>query len=50
MIGDVRKLQGEEDTWRLRSGDYRALFGKDEENKLVVVLKVGHRRDIYRRT
>jgi len=34
-------------TYRFRIGDYRVIF--DIEGRDVVVLRVGHRRDIYRR-
>jgi len=34
-------------TYRFRIGDYRVVF--DIEDKDIVVLRVGHRRDIYRR-
>jgi mRNA interferase RelE/StbE len=34
-------------TYRFRIGDYRVIF--DIEDKDVVILRVGHRRDIYRR-
>lgn len=32
--------------WRFRIGDYRTLF--DVENQKIIILKVGHRKDIYR--
>ncbi len=34
-------------TYRFRIGDYRAIF--DLEGNEIVVLRVGHRREIYRR-
>jgi len=34
-------------SYRFRIGDYRVIF--DLEGKDIVVLRVGHRRDIYRR-
>ena len=34
-------------TYRIRIGDYRVVF--DLEGSDIVILKVGHRRDIYRR-
>ena len=34
-------------TYRFRTGDYRVIF--DIEDKDIVILRVGHRRDIYRR-
>ena len=42
-----RKLQGREG-WRLRVGDYRAIYEIDDEAREVLVVAVGHRRDIYR--
>ena len=32
--------------WRFRIGDYRVLF--DVENDGIIILKVGHRKDIYK--
>lgn len=43
----VKKLQGEE-SYRLRIGDYRALYSIDDKNKEVLVYAVGHRREVYR--
>lgn len=34
-------------TYRWRIGNYRIIFDIDEKNNRIVVLKVGHRRDIY---
>ena len=34
--------------YRVRVGDYRILFDVDEKNKKVLILRVGHRKDIYR--
>jgi mRNA interferase RelE/StbE len=42
-----RKLQGQE-SYRLRVGDYRVLYTIDDKAKKVVVLAVGHRREVYR--
>ena len=33
--------------WRIRIGDYRAIYEIKRENKQVIVLYVGHRRDVY---
>jgi mRNA interferase RelE/StbE len=43
-----KKLQGEEDLYRIRSGDFRVLYQVDEARLLVLVVEVGNRRDIYR--
>lgn len=34
--------------WRIRIGDIRALYDIDDKAKTVEVLRIGHRRDIYR--
>ena len=43
---NLKKLKGYKNTWRIRVGNYRALF--KIENNLVIVIKVGHRKDIYK--
>jgi mRNA interferase RelE/StbE len=43
------KLAGHDDLYRVRIGDYRIVYSI-EDNKLVVyVIRIAHRRDIYRR-
>jgi mRNA interferase RelE/StbE len=44
----VVKLSGRENQWRLRVGDYRILYEIDDEAKLVTVLRIAHRRQVYR--
>lgn len=42
-------LRGElEGIWSARRGTYRILYRVNDENREVIVLRVGHRRDIYR--
>jgi mRNA interferase RelE/StbE len=41
------KLSGQE-KFRLRQGHYRVLYSVDDTEALVVIVKVGHRRDVYR--
>jgi len=41
------KLTGR-DGWRLRVGEFRVIYEIDDEHRLVTVLNVGHRRDVYR--
>jgi len=33
--------------WTLRIGDYRAIYEVDKENQRVVILFVGHRKNVY---
>lgn len=42
-----RKLRGR-DGYRVRIGDYRILYLIQDEVLLVVVVTVGHRRDVYK--
>jgi len=41
------KLTGR-DRYRLRQGRYRIIYAVQDEERTVTVVKVGHRRDIYR--
>jgi mRNA interferase RelE/StbE len=41
-----RKLVGR-DGWRIRVGDYRVIYEIDDSARTVLVLHIGHRRDIY---
>jgi mRNA interferase RelE/StbE len=41
------KLTGREG-WRIRVGDYRILYTINDDARLVTVVDVGHRREIYR--
>ena len=42
------KLGGRDD-WRIRVGDYRIVYGIDDERRMVEILNIAHRRDVYRR-
>jgi len=44
----AKKLVGSE-LWRVRTGDYRIVYAIEDERLLVVVVKVGHRREVYDR-
>jgi len=35
--------------WRVRVGDYRVLYTINDDVLLVVVIQLGHRRDVYRK-
>jgi len=41
------KLSGREQ-YRVRQGWYRVVYGIDDSERVVLVVKVGHRRDVYR--
>ena len=42
-------LHGEERAFRLRVGDYRIVYRVEDDSASVVVERIGHRREVYRR-
>ena len=42
------KLKGHENIYRIRQGDYRVLYSVFENKLTILVIKIGHRREIYR--
>ena len=34
--------------WRIRQGEYRIIYSIDDKKLLVTVVRIGHRREIYR--
>ena len=45
----VVKLAGDENLWRIRIGDYRLVYEIHDDRLIVLVLRVAHRKDVYRR-
>ncbi|MDA2934892.1 type II toxin-antitoxin system RelE/ParE family toxin [Acidobacteria bacterium AH-259-D05] len=43
-----RKLGATRDVWRIRIGRYRVLYSGDKKQVLIIILKISHRRDVYR--
>jgi mRNA interferase RelE/StbE len=44
----VEKLSGKEHIYRIRSGDYRIIYHVQDKILHILVLKVGHRKEVYR--
>jgi mRNA interferase RelE/StbE len=44
-----KKLSGEENLYRLQMGDYRIIYQVQQKVLLVLVVKFGHRKEVYRR-
>lgn len=42
------KLSGADQLYRIRVGDYRLVYTVEDNRLLVLVVKVGHRREVYR--
>ena len=45
----IKKLAGEDELYRLRVGDYRMLYQVQGKVLVVLIVGVGHRREVYRR-
>ena len=44
----VVKLSGDENLWRIRIGNYRVVYEIHDDRLVVLVLRVAHRKDVYR--
>ena len=44
-----KKLKGYRDLWRMRVGDWRIVYSIDDRARVVTILRVAHRRDVYER-
>jgi len=42
-----KKLRGYRDQWRIRVGDWRIVYFIDDAAKLVTIMRVAHRREVY---
>ena len=45
----VEKLSGLENIYRIRIGKYRVIYNIQDEVLIVLVVKIGHRKEVYRR-
>jgi mRNA interferase RelE/StbE len=44
----AKRLVGGEGEWRVRTGDYRVVYEIRDDALVLLVLAVGHRREVYR--
>lgn len=42
-----KKLAGSSQAWRIRIGDYRVIYDIQDDVLRVLVVRIGHRRDVY---
>jgi len=48
LKNNIRRLSGpEEALYRLRIGTYRVIFKKDKARLIILVVRIGHRREVY---
>ena len=43
-----KRLQGNKNLYRVRMGDYRIIYTIKDNQLVVLVIQIGHRRDVYR--
>ncbi len=43
-----RKLTGYDDVFRIRVGQYRVLYSVSAKKVVIIILKIGHRKEVYR--
>ncbi|SMO43350.1 type II toxin-antitoxin system RelE family toxin [Gracilimonas mengyeensis] len=41
------KLKGVDNLWRIRISDYRVVYQIKDDRLLILIIRIGHRRDIY---
>lgn len=46
--GDMKKLKGMDEIYRLRVGDFRILFEKNNKEVTIIVIDIGDRGQVYR--
>ena len=44
----AKKLAGEDDLYRVREGDYRIIYTIQDKELIVLVVKIGDRKEVYR--
>jgi mRNA interferase RelE/StbE len=44
---DVKKLRAQDNLYRIRGGDYRIVYTIHDRVLTVIVVKIGHRREVY---
>jgi mRNA interferase RelE/StbE len=45
----MKKLEGEENLYRIRVGDYRIIYQIQDNKLIVLVVKIGDRKEIYKK-
>ena len=45
----IKKLRGVDELYRIRIGDYRLVYTVEAKELIVILVKIGHRQEVYRR-
>lgn len=48
LKNNIKRLGGiKDDYYRLRVGNYRVIFKKEEKQLIIIIVRIGHRKEIY---
>ncbi|MDD5231419.1 MAG: type II toxin-antitoxin system RelE/ParE family toxin [Candidatus Marinimicrobia bacterium] len=48
LANNIKKLKGKyQEYYRLRIGDYRVIYSQENDRLLIVIIRIGHRSEIY---
>ena len=48
LKNNIKRLSGtDKDLYRLRVGSYRVIFKKDKKELVIIVVRIGHRKEVY---
>ncbi|MBC8359430.1 MAG: type II toxin-antitoxin system RelE/ParE family toxin [Candidatus Aminicenantes bacterium] len=48
LKSNIKKLSGtRDDYYRLRIGSYRVIFKREEKKLIIIIVRIGHRKEIY---
>lgn len=48
LANNITKLAGTtKDYYRLRVGSYRVIYEKREDELIIIIIRIGHRRDVH---
>jgi mRNA interferase RelE/StbE len=45
---EIKKLKGKNNFYRLRVGAYRIVYELHQDDKMILITRIRHRRDVYR--
>ncbi len=48
LKNNIKKIGGAEDNlYRLKTGSYRVIFRREEDQLVIIIVRIGHRKEIY---